>query len=301
LHNTFENRTIKNDGLSVKYNRVVISLVFDQKTELSMHVKSLHYYPVKSWFGIDVSSAIICERGFENDRVFMVVDKQNVFMTQRDHPKMALIKPDISKKTITFSAPDMPLFSLNFSDTGTDENVVVWKDRCQAIDQGKEAANWLSTFLETSCKLVMMKKSFHRKLDPDFALSEKNQTGFADGYPFLLISQESLNDLNARLTTAIPMNRFRPNIVIEGCGAYDEDNWQRIKIGDITFDLVKPCVRCAVTTTDQSTLEKSKEPLATLATYRVSPLGGVIFGQNLIHHNTGILNVGDKIEILEAI
>lgn len=263
-----------------------------------MKIKSLHYYPVKSCAGIDLTRAIVSGRGLENDRLFMVVDDNNIFMSQRKYHTMALIKLHLLKKTITFSAPGMPLLSINFSDIGKEENVVIWKNKCLAIDQGKDPADWLSSFLETPCKLVMMEKSFQRKLDPHFALSENSHTGFADGFPFLLISQESLDDLNARLKTQIPMNRFRPNIVVEGCNAYDEDKWRKVKIGDITFELVKPCVRCVVTTIDQSTLNISKEPLATLATYRVSPLGGVIFGQNLIHHNTGILNIGDNIQVL---
>jgi len=270
-----------------------------KKSFVIMKIKSLHYYPVKSCAGTNLTNAVISSRGIENDRAFMLVDENNIFLTQRNHHKIALIKPHISNKNLTLSAPEMPKLSLNFADKGHGENVVVWKDECLAIDQGKEAAEWFSSYLGISCKLVMMEKSFRRKLDPDYALSENNQTGFADGYPFLLISQESLNDLNTRLKTPVPMNRFRPNIVIEGCKAYAEDTWSKIKIGNLTFEVVKPCVRCVITTIDQSTLNTSKEPLATLATYRISPHGGVAFGQNLIHHQNGILNIGDSIEILE--
>ncbi len=264
-----------------------------------MTVKSLHYYPVKSCAGIDLSRTKVSKNGIENDRIFMIIDENNVFLSQRKFPKMALIKPNILKDSITLSAPDMPSISINFSNTGLEEQVLVWNDDCLAIDQGTQSAEWLSSFLEISCKLVMMERSFQRKLDPGFALSENNQTGFADGFPFLLISQESLNDLNSRLKRFIPMNRFRPNIVVEGCSAYDEDRWRKIKIGEITFEIVKPCIRCVITTIDQSTLNSSKEPLSTLATYRMSPLGGVMFGQNLIHHNSGNLSIGDTVQVLE--
>ena len=265
-----------------------------------MNIKSLHYYPIKSCAGSDLISANVSSRGIENDRVFMVVDINNIFLTQRNHHKMALIKPSLSAGTITLSAPGTPSLSIKIFNTGASENVVVWKDKCLAIDHGKEAAEWISSFLGVSCKLVMMEKLFLRKLDPDFAFSENNQTGFADGYPFLLISQESLNDLNSKLESPLLMNRFRPNIVIEGSTAYAEDRWRKIKISDIVFELVKPCVRCVITTIDQSSLSTSKEPLATLATYRISPNGGVMFGQNLIHHNNGILNVGDSVEVLDS-
>ncbi len=264
-----------------------------------MKIKSLHYYPVKSCAGIDLTNATISINGIENDRIFMVVDENNIFMSQRKHPKMALIKPNISNKSLTLSAPDMSTLTINYSNTGLKESVIVWKDSCLAIDQGAKVAKWLSSFIGTSCRLVMMERSFQRKLDPTFAISENNQTGFADGFPFLLISQESLNDLNSRLKDAIPMNRFRPNIVVGGCNAYDEDRWRTIKIGQVVLKVVKPCVRCVVTTTDQSTLARSKEPLKTLATYRVSPNGGVMLGQNLIHHNTGIISIGDKFEVKE--
>jgi MOSC domain-containing protein len=264
-----------------------------------MIVKSLHYYPVKSCAGVELDSAYIFDRGILNDRIFMLVDEDNVFMTQRKNHKMAHIKPRLSGQELTLTAPGMNAISLNFLDYGAGLDVTVWKDRCQAIDQGKEVSDWLSDFLGTSARLVMLSKTFKRKLDPNFALTENNQTGFADGYPSLLISQESLDDLNGRLGKAVPMNRFRPNIVVEGCAAYEEDSWRRIKIGDVTFEVVKPCVRCVITTVDQKTLETAKEPLATLATYRVSPKGGVMFGQNMIHHNNGRICVGYPVEIMD--
>jgi MOSC domain-containing protein len=264
-----------------------------------MIVKSLHYYPVKSCAGVDLDSALISDRGILNDRIFMLVDEDNVFMSQRKNPKMALIKPWLSGQTLTLAAPGMNDISLNFLDYGAGLDVTVWKDRCQAIDQGWEVSDWLSNFLGTSTRLVMLPKTFKRKLDPDYALTEKNQTGFADGFPFLLISQESLDDLNKRLKKTVPMNRFRPNIVVGGCTAFDEDSWQKIKIGAVVFEVVKPCVRCVITTVNQQTLEISKEPLATLAKYRVSPHGGVMFGQNMIHYNNGHINVGNLVDILE--
>ena len=136
-----------------------------------------------------------------------------------------------------------------------------------------------------------------RPVNPMYAHSENDQVGFADGYPILLLSEASLDDLNSRLETPLPMNRFRPNIVVTNTEHYAEDTWKTIRIGDITLDIVKPCARCAITTTNQDTAERGKEPLKILSTYR-NHEHGVIFGQNIIHRNQGQINIGDTVEIL---
>src|SRR5262249_19187395 len=155
---------------------------------------------------------------------------------------------------------------------------------------------WLSDYLGQKCRLVRMADFTVRRLDERYA--KDGEVGFADGYPFLLISEASLSDLNERLAEPVPMNRFRPNIVTSGSGSYAEDRWKTIRIGTLEFRVVKPCDRCVITTVNQSTGDKGIEPLRTLATYRKSE-AGVIFGQNLVHQGTGSIYVGDSIEILE--
>jgi uncharacterized protein YcbX len=182
---------------------------------------------------------------------------------------------------------------------GERREVAIWRDRCDAIDQGDAAAEWASAFLGASCRLVRIADDTVRPVDRDFAVSEGDQVGFADGYPFLLTTEESLADLNDRMAQALPMDRFRPNIVISGFEPFAEDDWRRIRIGEIAFAVVKPCARCPITTTDQATAKRGQEPLRTLATYRQVPGKGVMFGQNLIHESTGIIRVGDPVAPIE--
>ena len=264
-------------------------------------IKSLHYYPVKACAGLSVENAELTPRGILNDRLYMFVDQDGYFLTQRDIPKMALIEPQVEKTGLLLKAPSMEPVTISKIENDSPLIVNVWDDYYPAIDQGDEAAQWISSYLGINSRLVLMNKNFARRVDSKYALSETDQVSFADGYPFLLISQESLDDLNCRLENPLPMNRFRPNIVIEGCEPYQEDKMKRIKVGDVIFDVVKPCIRCVVTTIDQKTLKKSKEPLATLAAYRKSASGGVQFGQNLIHHSTGIISVDDTVEIIKSV
>ena len=171
--------------------------------------------------------------------------------------------------------------------------VRVWNDRCPATWLGERAARWFSDFLGTACGLVHMAGDTVRPADPRYA-SSGTRVSFADAFPFLLISEESLNDLNRRLPEPLPMNRFRPNLVVAGAQPYEEDEWSRIEIGGIGFRIVKPCARCIVTTTDQATAAVGKEPLRTLARYR-KVRGKVMFGQNALHEAVGRLAVGDRV------
>jgi uncharacterized protein YcbX len=213
---------------------------------------------------------------------------------------MALIKPRLGGNgLLTVTAPNMPELRLTASEAGKRDEVVIWKDRALAVDQGKDAAGWFSAFLGSEYRLVSMPRDYVRQVNPKYARREDIQVGFADGYPFLLISDASLADLNTRLDKPLPMARFRPNIVVSGTIPYEEDTWRKIRIGEVVFDIVKPCARCVITTTDQETAIAGKEPLATLATYRRSADGGVIFGQNLVHANTGTISPGDTVEVIE--
>jgi uncharacterized protein YcbX len=263
-------------------------------------VTELFCYPVKSCGGTTLVEAVIRPRGIEHDREFMVVDAASgLFLTQRELPRMALIRPHLESGALLLDAPEMPRLTVQPLTDGPTRAVTVWSSRCPAVDQGPAVADWLSHVLGTSCRLVRMAEGYVRRVDRRYAVNAGDQVGFADGYPFLLISEESLADLNTRMTAPFPMNRFRPNIVVAGGGApYLEDQWRRIRIGDIEFHLVKACARCVITTTDQETGERGKEPLTTLAAYR-RVARSVLFGQNMIHSGLGTIRLGDLVEVLE--
>jgi uncharacterized protein len=179
--------------------------------------------------------------------------------------------------------------------------VDIWKSRdVHSIDQGDAAAGWFSDWLGVSVRLVRVDENFRRKLNPDYAVSDEDHTGFADGYPILVISEESLTDLNSRLDASrpLPMNRLCPNLVVKGCEPFAEDSWKRIRIGGIEMALVKLCPRCVVTTIDKETLEKNKEPLKTLGKYRMRE-GGAMFGMNVIPLGEGVVKIGMNVEVLE--
>jgi len=262
-------------------------------------VSALTIYPIKSCGGIALETASIGPRGFSGDRAFMLVDPPGCFITQRELPRMALITPALREDgVLTVKAPGMQEIVISANDRGKRREVVIWNDICIAVDQGDEASEWFSTFLCTVCRLVRMPEGYMRRVNPHYAISERDEVGFADGYPFLLTTVASLDDLNARLEQPIPMNRFRPNIVVRNTLPYTEDMWRKIRIGQTIFHIVKPCARCPIPTTDQVTARRGKEPLKTLATYR-NATRGVMFGQNLIHGHEGIIRVNDPVEIIE--
>ena len=212
---------------------------------------------------------------------------------------MALVRPRlIDNGLLELSAPGMPLLTVAPSLRHDHVDVSIWSDRCVAIDEGPSPAEWLSAFLDVRCRLVRFPDDAKRPVDPEYG-GPNDQVGFADGFSFLLTSRASLDDLNQRLAAPLPMNRFRPNIVVGGGEAFEEDLWKRIRIDDITFAVVKPCARCVTTTVDQQTGEASREPLRTLATFRNVAGRGVMFGQNLIHDQSGTLHVGAEVAVIE--
>ncbi len=263
-----------------------------------MYVSSLHYYPVKSCKGIEVEVAAIDARGIKNDRRLMLIDMAGNFLTQRGHPKVALIEAFLEDSWLMLKAPGMSLMKNHCRNTGKHVDVVIWNERCDAVDQGDAVASWLSLFIGVPCRLVRIPDEFVRKVDPNYAPDENAQVGFADGFPFLLMSESSLADLNARSPKKIDMLRFRPNIVFAGGPPLIEDTWKRIRIGTIEFHVVKPCARCVVTTIDQQSGVQGKEPLRTLAQYRHIPHKGVLFGQNLVHSSEGTIRVGDEVQVV---
>jgi len=264
-----------------------------------MFLAEISLYPIKSCRGSAVDSAIVGKRGIEGDRSLMLITPAGEFLTQRDHPRMALINPQWRGGVLELSAPGMPARAITPIAGGPRRRVTIWRDTCEAADQGEAAAEWFSAFLDAPCRLVRLADDFTRAVDQKYAPRPTDQAAFSDGFPFLIVSQASLDDLNQRLTTPLPMNRFRPNLVIAGSGPFAEDTWKLIRVGDILFDVVKPCARCAITTTDQATAVRGKEPLHTLAAYRTVN-GEVMFGQNAIHHTEGRIALGDVVEILET-
>ena len=275
-------------------------------------VSALNVYPVKGLKGIALTEARCTERGIEHDRRFMLVDREGMFFTQREHPRMATVWTEIHDGQLSLSAPDagevlVPLHPRG----GSRRRVQVWRSTCDALTVSKEADEMLSGYLGLDCSLVYMPDDSLRHSNPEFG-GEGKLVGFADGYAYLLTNEASLADLNARLLAkdhaAVPMNRFRPNIVVAGATAFAEDNWgelrfaplgpldSRLRGNDTLLRTAKPCGRCQVTTTDQATGElRGPEPLATLATYRESEFG-IRFGMNLVTVREGTIRVGDAVE-----
>lgn len=228
----------------------------------------------------------------------MVVDENGRFFTQRKLPQLTQIRTRFIGEHLVVNAPGQ--VSLNVPvgyGAGKRISVQVWDDTLEAVVVSDEATAWLSTFLDRPCRLVYMDAESERPVDPEYGKAT-DEVSFADGYPLLLVNEASLADLNARMAEPLPMNRFRPNVVIEGAEAWGEDTWSQVRIGDVLFEGVKPCARCVVTTTDQETGVRAKEPLRTLATFRKYG-NGVYFGQNLIPSNEATIRVGDPVEVLE--
>lgn len=256
------------------------------------NVLRAYIYPVKSCRGIEVPFLEFDTQGPLYDRRWMLVDAQNRALTQRQNTRLAHIETSLSQGKVVVSYPGMPDLSLEPSDEGVAFEVPLWKSVCQVIDQGKEAREWFSSVVQEPCQLVRMHPEHRRAAKPD------GETVFADGYPLLVISEASLEDLNARLAAPVPMDRFRPNLVVGGTMPYEEDFWKEFQIGAMRFSGIKLCSRCVMTTVDQKTLQRSKEPLATLAAYR-NFQGKIVFGQNVLHRGQGKIEVGDAIDILE--
>ncbi len=257
-------------------------------------LSGLHVYPIKSCGGITLQSAALDATGLRHDRRWMLVDANGKFMSQRAHPRMSLISPSIADDRLIVGAPGMPDLEVPFGEEGGRIEVEVWGDAQRGAPVGEEADRWFGRFLDFSCRLVRKPDDDTRPVDSLYAVGD-DQTSFADRFPFLLISEASLEDLNGRMDSPLPMNRFRPNLVVRGSAAYAEDGWGEVRIGGTVFRVAEPCRRCAITMTDQETAERGKEPLRTLATYRRFD-GGVAFGRNLIHSSPGTLRVGDPVE-----
>ncbi|WP_460933459.1 MOSC domain-containing protein [Spirosoma humi] len=274
-----------------------------------MIISELLIYPIKSLGAISVTETVVEGKGFRYDRRFMLVDPHGDFMTQRTHHQMALLAVamdgTVGLRVWHRHRPDdvltLPL-ALPIEAEGETIGVNIWdSSNVPALVVSPEADQWFSRVLEKPCRLVYMPETTHRDVDPYYA-RENDAVSFADGYPYLLIGQASLDHLNRRLEEPITMLRFRPNIVVAGSLPNEEDAWQHFRIGDVDFFGVKPCARCVLTTIDPETGQKGREPLRTLATYRQWK-HKILFGQNVLAKPTGeltlgTLRVGQAIEVL---
>lgn len=270
---------------------------------MSLFLSEIFIYPIKSLGGISLSEAVVEQRGLQYDRRMMLVDESGMFITQRNYPEMALLKTEIvSDELVVYHSINkhsirIPIRKTNYSKKNK-INVVIWDDECNAIAVSEEADKFFSDMLNINCRLVYLPDEEKRIVDPNKKyVDNEHIVSFADGYPFLIIGQSSLDDLNKRLGTPLPMNRFRTNFVFTGGEPFEEDNWKDFLIGDIKFKAVKPCARCVITTTDQQTAERNVEPLRTLSSFR--KVGNkVLFGMNLITYGTGEIKIGDRINLL---
>jgi len=269
---------------------------------MALTLAALHIYPVKGLKGIDLQHARCTDRGLEHDRRWMVVDAAGEFLSQRAFPRMATVWTDIADGALTLSAPDMSTVDVPLDPRpSATVRVRVWNTVCDAVPVSPYADAWLTEYLGLGCRLVYMPDTTQRFSNPELA-GDGKLVGFADGYAYLATTRASLDALNARLAARgappVPMNRFRPNFVVEGAEAFAEDDWKEVRIGTAVLRAAKPCGRCQVTTTDQATGEVTgPEPLATLGTFRHSDRFGEMFGMNLVTVTPGEVRVGDRVEI----
>lgn len=260
----------------------------------------LRLYPVKSLRGVDRDLWELDHFGLRYDRRWMIVDPDGGFMTRRDHPEMAQVEVELHADRVELNAPQNPTVSFPLEpEPAPAEPVVVWKDTVAARPVAEDASRWLSEFLRTPCRLVYMPDETVRAVDPNYDVGS-SRVAFTDGFPLLLLSEESMEELNRRMAEPMAIERFRPNLVVRGvAGPNAEDGWRRIRIGDVEMHVVKPCSRCVITATHPETGERGTEPLKTLATYRRRE-GEVWFGQNVIHASDGTVRVGEAVQVLET-
>jgi uncharacterized protein YcbX len=256
-------------------------------------ISELWIHPIKSCRGVSVTEATVVDRGFDGDRRYMIVDDAGLFITQREERRLALVDVSFSASELTLNAPGLsPLSVPRAPERGERVPVKVWRSECEALVE-PEGSRWLSEHLGRSCRLVYMPDDVERAVSPARA-RPGDIVGFQDGYPFLMISEASLTDISSRRGAPVEARRFRPNIGIRGCAALEEDEMAELEIGPVRLSNVKLCERCVVVGIDPDTADSSKEPLATLATYRKTE-SGVMFGANLIHTGRGLVRTGDAV------
>lgn len=265
-----------------------------------LQLSGLFVYPIKSLGGISLTHAQVTDRGLQHDRRWMLVDQNNRFISQREVVQMALCKPSLTNDglLITYQPTGEELLIPYQPKTHEFSDVTVWDDTCRGQFVSAEADAWFSRVLNIDCRLVYMPDDSLRPVDPQYASADK-VTSFSDAYPFLIISEASMDDLSRRAGEDIPVNRFRPNLVFTGGDAYAEDGMTHFMINGIHFYGVKLCARCPIPGINQETAQRVKEPLKALNGYRRKN-NKVWMGQNLVHEGKGVLSVGDAIEVLSV-
>ena len=262
-------------------------------------IASLFVYPVKSCRGIALLQARLTPRGLQFDREWMVVSPEGRYLTQREAPRLALVGTALHDDHLELSAPGLPPLAvpLKRAARSVSVEVTIWRDHVLAVDEGQAAADWLGEHLQRDVRLVRFDDARPRPTDAAWSQGLDGTSAFSDGYPVLVLSRASLDDLNARLPSPLPVDRFRPNVYLDGCAPYAEDAISGLESEQMRLRIVKPCTRCVITTTDQATaLLQGDEPLRTLKTYRWDgALHGVKFGQNAIVERPGLLAVGARL------
>lgn len=262
-------------------------------------VAGIRIYPVKSFAGIDVETALVEPRGLARDRRYMLVDANDRFVTQRQHARMALIRIEVEAAGLILCAPGQaPLRVADADDFSDETRVRIWRGASDAAVAPPHINEWLSSYMGFPCRLVRMNDEHHRAV-PNESAQFDDEVSFADGAPLLLASLDSLADLNTRLGKPVRIERFRPNLIVDGAPAFAEDAWRRIRVGAAELDVAWPCARCTMITIDPATAERDPEgePLETLKTFRRMG-SGVMFGQNLIPRRLGRISVGDRVELV---
>ena len=261
-----------------------------------LRLSEIWIYPIKSLGGIRLPSARVMPKGLQYDRRWMLIDEAGVFITQRIHSNMALFKLSLTDQQFTFQFKNefihLPV------DAPVSSNLIkatIWDDTVEVYEVLGDYSSWFSQFLGMKCRLVSFPEDNRRPVDEKYRIGD-DQVSLADGYPFLIIGQSSLDDLNGKLEKLVPMNRFRPNFVFTGGKPFEEDTWRNFRIGKNRFTGVKPCGRCTLITVDQETADRANEPLATLSTFRRTN-NKVNFGQNLIAIDYYEIHDGDEIEL----
>ena len=264
-------------------------------------IAALYRYPLKSARGQSLQEARLCSTGFEHDRQWLLITPEGRFITQRERPRLALLQAEPGALGLSIAAPELPPLMIAHAAARTPCRVRIWHDECAAFDAGDEVASALSHWLGIPCRLVRFDPAQQRLSERRYSGEVDAANAFSDGFPLLLIGEASRLDLSRRIGRELPMNRFRPNIVLAGLGAYDEDQLLELRLGKVLLRVVKACTRCSITATDQTTgTLDGAEPLRTLKSYRYdATLGGVCFGQNLVMQSGAgsTLSVGASVQL----
>ncbi|PON33694.1 MOSC, N-terminal beta barrel [Parasponia andersonii] len=290
-------------------------------------VSSILIYPIKSCRGISVPQAPLTSTGFRWDRQWLIVNSKGRAYTQRVEPKLALVEIELPKDAflegwepnrssyLEIKAPGMDVLKISLSaPKEVAHGVSVWEWSGSALDEGAEASKWFSNYLGKPSRLVRFNAASEtRPVDPQYA--DRHKVMFADGYPFMILSQGSMDTLNKLLKEPIPVNRFRPNIVVDGCEPFSEDIWMEIRINNVTFEGVKLCSRCKVPSINQETGIAGPEPNETLKKIRSDKVlrptrkqqGKIYFGQNLVWKDClaggkgKVMKIGDPVYVLKKV